>query len=152
MTTEISRDEIFSISQIMGSRIDGELYGYIDRQAGEVLIGSDDNPVDILPDEDDENYEVAMDEFESRYLEIPLNGSSEAYRDMSDFIETVEDEKLKALLEVSIQGRGAFGRFKEVLRRPEYEAEKARWFTFSDVNQEERVFKWLSENQISLKA
>ena len=151
MTTAVSSSETFSIAQVMGSRIDGELYGYIDRQTGEVLIGSDDNPVDILPDEDNENYEVLMDEFELRYLEIPRNGSGEAYQDMECYINTVENNKLMALLEVSIQGRGAFGRFKNVLRRPEYESEQARWFAFSENRQEKRVIQWLSENQLSLK-
>lgn len=49
---------------------------------------------------------------------------------MEDFIATMEDEHLAELLEVAIQGKGAFRRFKDVLAR--YSEEREVWFRFKD--------------------
>jgi len=89
MSITILKDDIFLITEAMKSR-DGEgIYGYIDRETGEVLTGSHDYPLEIIPDEDDENYEEVEAEFDLRYLPIPQEGSGDNYQDMVDFIETV---------------------------------------------------------------
>ena len=151
MSTAISRDDIFLVIEAMKSR-DGEgIYGYIDRATGEVLIDSPDYPLEILPDEEDENYEETEAEFNQRYLQIPQEGSRDSYQDMVDFIETVENERLQDLLGVAIQGRGAFGRFKDLLRRSEYESERNRWFAFSEKCQYDRAVDWLTSQGFSAK-
>lgn len=151
MTVTISQDRIFEISEIINSRYEDEFYGYLDRETGEVLTGSQDYPLDIEPSEDSDNYEAAMNEFEQRYLVIPQQGSGNAYQDMANFIQTILDEKLRDLLSVAIQGRGAFGRFKDVLSRPENESEQNRWFLFRDRCEHDRIVEWLTENELSLK-
>ena len=143
MSTTILQNDISLITETMKSR-DGEgIYGYVDRETGEVLIGCQDAPLEILLNEEDENYEELEAEFDLRYLPIPQEGSRDSYQDMVDFIETVADERLRDLLEVAIQGRGAFGRFKDVLRRLEYESERDRWFAFSEKCEYGRVVEWL---------
>lgn len=143
MSTMILQNDISLITETMKSR-DGEgIYGYIDRETGEVLIGCQDAPLEILLNEEDENYEELEAEFDLRYLPIPQEGSRDSYQDMVGFIETVADERLRDLLEVAIQGRGAFGRFKDVLRRLEYESERDRWFAFSEKCEYGRVVEWL---------
>ena len=143
MSTMILQNDISLITETMKSR-DGEgIYGYIDRETGEVLIGCQDAPLEILLNEEDENYQELEAEFDLRYLPIPQEGSRDSYQDMVDFIETVADERLRDLLEVAIQGRGAFGRFKDVLRRLEYESERDRWFAFSEKCEYGRVVEWL---------
>ncbi|XWK89992.1 MAG: UPF0158 family protein [Phormidium sp.] len=135
----------------MNSRGEDGTYGYIELETGEVLIGSRDHQLEILPNEEDENYEEIEAEFDLRYLPIPQEGSGDGYQDMVDFIETVEARRLRDMLEVAIQGRGAFGRFKDVLRRSEYESEQNRWFSFSEKCQYERVVKWLDANGLSVE-
>ncbi|MCU0546444.1 MAG: UPF0158 family protein [Oscillatoriaceae cyanobacterium Prado104] len=143
MKTVILQDDIPLITETM-KRQEGEgLYGYIDRKTGEVLIGCREAPLEIFPNEEDENYEELEVEFDLRYLSIPQEGSRDSYQDMVDFIETVADERLRDLLGVAIQGRGAFGRFKDVLRRSEYESERNRWFAFSEECESDRVVEWL---------
>ena len=144
METEILQNDISLIIKTMKSRNGEGIYGYIDRETGEVLIGCQDAPLEIIPNEEDENYEEVESEFDRRYLPIPQEGSRDNYQDMVDFIETVADERLRDLLEVAIQGRGAFGRFKDVLRRSEYESECNRWFVFSEKCEYRRVVKWLT--------
>lgn len=152
MSATISKDDIFFISQIMKSQDGEEICGYIDRETGEVAIGSYNDLWEIIPHEEDENYEELEAEFEIRYLPIPRQGSRDSYQDMVDFIETVVDEQLRDLLGVAIQGRGAFGRFKDVLRRLEYESERQRWFAFSEQCEYDRVVEWLTAEGLSVEA
>jgi Uncharacterised protein family (UPF0158) len=146
MTVAISKDDIFSIIQVMNSNETGilRLYGYIDLLNGEVMLGTSDS-FDIFPDEEDE----AVERFESRYLPIPNLGSDDAYEDMVNFVETVEDVRLRDLLEIAIQGKGAFGRFKNILKR--FESEESRWFNFSAERETNRAIEWLSSHGLTIE-
>src|SRR6266496_4851197 len=50
----------------------------------------------------------------NRYRTLPKQDSRDGYQDMQEYIESLEDEHLRELLEVAIQGSGAFRRFKDV--------------------------------------
>jgi Uncharacterised protein family (UPF0158) len=147
--TLVLTEGIDSIVQVMNSTgvgMDG-WYGYVDRETGEVLVGSSEYPIEDLPvDEDGE----IPEELEHRYLPIPNLGSRDGYRDLVDFVATVKDEKLQDLLSVAIQGKGAFGRFKDVLRRSEYESAQAAWFAFADRAETGRVAAWLATEGLSI--
>ncbi len=147
--TVVLKDGIFSIIQIMDSELDGkdEMYGYVDRETGEVLMGTSEYPIEDIPYDDDGEI---PEELAHRYLSIPHLGSRDGYQDMVDFIETVTDEKLRDLLSVAIKGKGAFGRFKDVLRRSEYKSEQEAWFSFGDRAETERVVKWLATEGLSI--
>ncbi len=142
----ILKDGIDSIIQVINSN-GIECHGYVDRETGEVLVGTSEYPNEDIPrDEDGE----IPEELEHRYLSIPEMGSRDGYQDMVDFIETVTDDKLRDLLSVAIKGKGAFGRFKDVLRRSEYSSEQAAWFSFCDRMETERVIKWLATENLSV--
>jgi hypothetical protein len=64
----------------------------------------------------------------SRYLTIPRAEHWEGYGAMEDFIATVKDSALADRLASSIRGRGAFGRFRDVLA--EHPDERHRWHRF----------------------
>lgn len=149
--TIVSRDDLDSIIQVMTSQEFGlcSLYGYIDRETGEVLLGTSDSPVEGVPAEDDDE---VPEELHDRYLPIPHIGSRDGYEDMVNFIDTVDDERLHDLLGVAIKGKGAFGRFKDVLRRPEYKLEQERWFSFSGQLETDRVVKWLESKGLSVSS
>jgi hypothetical protein len=140
MLTSISKEDVFRITEAMKSRDGDGIYGYIDRETGEVLTGSEDYPLEIIPNEDNN----------LRYLQIPQEGSGAGYQDMVNFIETVEDERLRVLLGVAIEGKSPFGRFKDVLRRSDYESELNRWRTFSDKCECDRVVEWLTSKGFSI--
>ncbi|MBI2906204.1 MAG: hypothetical protein HYX92_00970 [Chloroflexi bacterium] len=79
-----------------------------------------------------------------RFIRVPE--AHEGYGDMEEFIATVRSERLRELLEVAINGRGAFRRFKDVLTRdPE---ERERWFKFKSDRVRERIVAWLEEEGI----
>jgi hypothetical protein len=83
---------------------------------------------------------------EERYLPIPQQDSSEGYRDMEAFVETVENGQLRELLEVALDGQGAFRRFKDVLYR--YPDTRAAWFKFRDERVQRRMLDWLASEGI----
>ena len=83
-----------------------------------------------MDDEESEKLKDRIEEDSERYERIPKAESHEGYRDMENFIATVDNERLAELLEVAINGKGAFRRFKDVLLN--YPEERERWFKFKD--------------------
>jgi len=64
------------------------------------------------------------------YVQIPRIESYEAYNNLGEFAATMEDPNLSELLELALDGKEAFGRFKSVLVR--YPEECDRWYKFRD--------------------
>ncbi|MBS7251549.1 MAG: hypothetical protein KIH08_13315 [Candidatus Freyarchaeota archaeon] len=117
---------------------------YLDLKTGEIIFVSD-----FMDREEIEEIREKLDaEFGERYILIPKMDPSEGYRDMEDFIETVQDENLKEKLYIAIDGRGAFRRFKNVLLN--YPEERKRWFKFKDARVRERVKEWLDAKGIEI--
>jgi hypothetical protein len=116
---------------------------YLDLETGEILFISD-----YMDDEEIEKLKEHIEEDFDRYERIPKAEPREGYEDMQDFITTVEDERLSELLEVAIDGKGAFRRFKDVLVR--YSEERERWFKFKDDRMEERALEWLDDIDVTL--
>jgi hypothetical protein len=81
-----------------------------------------------------------------RYLLIPQQDSNEGYRDMEEFVKTLEDGHLRELLEVALNGRGAFRRFKDVLYH--YPHARAEWFKFRDERTQQRMLDWFASEDI----
>jgi hypothetical protein len=69
-------------------------------------------------------------------------GSAEGYRDMVDFARRITDEHLVELLDVALDGKGAFRRFKDVIYR--YPDERERWHRFSNDRTRGRARAWLA--------
>lgn len=86
--------------------------------------------------------EPADFEDSDRWLWIDGVGSGVAYRDMVDFAATVTDSVLGDRLDVALDGRGAFRRFKDVLDRDPDEL--TRWHVFSGDRRRGRARAWLA--------
>jgi len=111
---------------------------YLDLKTGEILLVVHQEGV---AEQNEKNKEKVEGDDEGRYVKIPSTDSREGYKDMQDFILTVDDEDLKERLCIAIDGRGAFRMFKEVLAR--YPEERERWFEFKEERMRERVVNWL---------
>jgi len=83
---------------------------------------------------------------DTKYLRIEAVSSREQYRWMERYIPTVEDPKLRARLEVAIDGKGAFRRFKDVLMA--YGPERERWFTYRSERLKTFMEAWLEAHNI----
>jgi uncharacterized protein UPF0158 len=62
---------------------------------------------------------------------------------MERFVDTIDDPDRRDRLEIALQGRGAFRRFKDVLAR--WPAELTRWHAFSDEHERGRARAWLAD-------
>lgn len=60
--------------------------------------------------------------------------------------ESVDDAELRGKLEVALDGRGAFRRFKNVLA--DHRAERERWFAFHGRRPREAMDEWLTDHDI----
>lgn len=115
---------------------------YLDIKTGEILHISDEW---MDTNEIEEIYDRIESEPE-RYLDVPTDSSREGYRDMEAFAEIVEDRNLREKLEIALNGRGAFRRFKDVLFG--YPEKRKEWFKFKDERLKRRVNEWLEVNKI----
>jgi hypothetical protein len=118
---------------------------YLDLETGEIINISDE----FMDHEEKEELEKKVEDgFGKRYVSITYASSDEGYKDMEDFVGTVEDRDLKEKLHIAIDGRDAFRRFKNVLlAHPE---ERERWFKFKDARVKERVKEWLEAEGIEM--
>lgn len=81
-----------------------------------------------------------------RYVRIEPASSREQYRWMERFVASVADEGLRDRLIMSIDGKGAFRRFKDVLLA--FPAERERWFSYRADLLHWHIHNWLLEHDI----
>lgn len=147
-----------------------ELQYWLDKQTGEViLIGEDtehwargDDEIANAPEWQREEIKQArrvlraVGELETgeeskdadRYLSIPIIDSNQGYRTMEDFVETVNDPRLRESLIVALHGRKPFRRFKDVLL--DYPAEREQWFAFERQRMRETIEEWAEVEGIEI--
>lgn len=139
-----------------------ELRYWLDKQTGKVILISvdtehwarGDDEIANAPEWQREEIEQARrvllavgesemgeeSETADRYLAIPIIGSDEGYRTMEDFVEIVQNPRLRKSLIVALRGRKPFRRFKDML--VEYPAEQERWFAFERQRVRETIEEW----------
>jgi hypothetical protein len=83
---------------------------------------------------------------DSRYLRIDPVSSREQYRWMERFIATVEDDELRRRLNIAIDGKGAFRRFKDALMS--HPVDRERWFAFRSERLRACMESWLTAHGI----
>jgi len=81
------------------------------------------------------------------FLRIEPASSREQYRWMERFVGSVLDEPLRERLIISIDGKGAFRRFKDVLLA--YPAERERWFSYRADLLHWHIAQWLEQHEIT---
>ena len=69
------------------------------------------------------------------------------YRDMVDFVEGISDERAARSLARAIEGRGAFGRFKDRLH-VDFPHLLPAWNAFRDARAIRRAVDWLVDNSL----
>ncbi|WSA75351.1 UPF0158 family protein [Streptomyces sp. NBC_01799] len=109
--------------------------GRIDLKTGEcwpVAVGTEEAWDEDEPEDDDGS------------LHVPSAGSRDAYRDMEDFIVTLDDQDLARFLAIAIQGPGAFRRFKDMLAPSP--AQLRRYWLFSEERRLSRARAWLADH------
>lgn len=116
-----------------------EVHSYLHFETGEVI-----RVVDGIADPS-MHQRIMQD---ASYLRIDPVSSREQYRWMERFIATVDESELRQKLLHSIDGKGAFRRFKDVLMS--YPADRERWFTFRSERLRSCMEGWLDAHAIEV--
>jgi hypothetical protein len=115
-----------------------ELHSFLNRGTGDVVRifrgseGADQKLRDVENDPD--------------FLYIEPISSREQYKWMEEFIETTEESNLKDKLNIAIDGKGAFRRFKDVLVG--YPEDRERWFAKRAVKLRTHITEWLAAKNL----
>jgi hypothetical protein len=120
-------DELSWILEGDGSSGDGRL----DLLTGEVWSELAIEDTEERPDADNPE----------RWLYVGCEGSHEGYRDMEDFIATVDDAERADKLSIAASGPGAFRRFRDVLER--WPDDQERFYAFTEERRRARARAWL---------
>ncbi len=110
-----------------------------------VVFDSEINTDAEIPEVVEEALEQAIEVITNpdRYVRIPERSSSEAFLVMREFALSVRDPQLKRLLLESLNGAGAFRRFKDVLLKDK--RERKRWHAFNAKAMKRVIDGWLQE-------
>src|SRR6187455_2694235 len=112
---------------------------YLDLTTGRVLTITSGDPEAAINRQ-------SVSENIRNFLRIEPASSREQYRWMERFVGSVADEALRERLIISIDGKGAFRRFKDVLLA--YPAERERWFTYRADLLHWHIHQWLETHEI----
>jgi len=112
---------------------------YLDLTTGRVITITSGDPEAVL------NRQQVSENIRN-YLRVEPASSREQYRWMEKFVGSVSDEPLRERLIISIDGKGAFRRFKDVLLA--YPAERERWFSYRADLLHWHIQNWLGEHSI----
>jgi hypothetical protein len=112
---------------------------YLDLTTGRVLTITDGDPEAAINRQ-------SVSENIRNYLRIEPASSREQYRWMERFVGSVAEEPLRERLIISIDGKGAFRRFKDVLLA--YPAERERWFSYRADLLHWHIHNWLEQHDI----
>jgi hypothetical protein len=133
-------------SHVFLNRRTGELVGGTD----ELLAKAEDDEADELLDWEVEIVQRLREILESPdWLELPRRDSREDYRVMERFCQERCQGRVQEELLSAIQGRGAFGRFKDVVHRGGVEE---AWYAFRHEALTEEARSWLEAQGIAFGA
>lgn len=121
----------------------GEIIDIPDEVMSAVESGDEDE-IDDLPEWEKDLIETAesvLSDDTGRYVDIPRKPSYESYNLIVEFASSVKDRGLREKLDIALDGKGAFRRFKNVLSG--YPEEK-RWYAFKDERLRQEVIDWLN--------
>ena len=125
--------DIEEIATALADQTDYEHRWLVDPRTGEVVFWTSDTGIDG-------EHPVDLDELDL----IPIDPlpAWEWYQDMADFAEGIGDPAARRRLAASLQGRGAFRRFKNQIYEHHPELISA-WHTLRDVRARRRAVDWL---------
>ncbi|KOS57575.1 IS1096 element passenger TnpR family protein [Rhodococcus rhodochrous] len=114
--------------------------GYVDLRTGEVY---DENSIDPMMVGEDAAIDIETEP--DRWLRCDRTGARDGWRDMAAFAERQHDAALRERLERVIEGRGAFGRFRDLVYQ---EGLADQWDAFSTDRRLGRARQFLADEGI----
>jgi hypothetical protein len=112
---------------------------YLDRTTGQVLTVIAGDPEALV-------LKRRIADAIHNFVRVEPAASREQYRWMERFTTSVSDPQLRERLIISIDGKGAFRRFKDVLLA--YPVERERWFGYRADLLHWHIHGWLADNDV----
>jgi len=119
---------------------------FLDRETGKVESRLDPQ-VYGTSGEDEDDLDQRFEEDPERYEEIPKYAGHDEYNLMCRFTESVDEEDIRERLDVALQGKGAFRRFRDVVFR--YPDLRAKWFAMRQDALLTEALDWLESLDIA---
>jgi hypothetical protein len=129
----------FDALEIAVERNSPDTDSYLDLATGRVITITSGDPEAVI------NRQLVSENIRN-YLRVEPASSREQYRWMEKFVGSVTEEPLRERLVISIDGKGAFRRFKDVLLT--YPAERERWFSYRAELLHWHIQNWLESHDI----
>ena len=107
---------------MLGEVLGDQRGGYLDLTTGAVW------PIELVEDGQVEGLDPYGDPDPQLWLDVPGEGSRDAYRDMADFTAELTDPRVRGDLAAALDGKGAFRRFQAALDR--HDTYRVRWRVF----------------------
>ena len=92
--------------------------------------------------------EDELDELFEKSIMLPTRYDINEYEMMEDFAETIEDTRLQNQLYISLNGRGAFRRFKDTCINFDIIDD---WYNYRDQKYKELAINWCKDNNIEFE-
>ena len=135
-----------------------EMASYFNRITGQIITISEEevraaeegDSLDDYPEWQQDNIHIARDLLENKdaYLALPTNYGLNEYQIMETFVLSLKDRKTSELLYASIKGKGAFRRFKDMVRRLQL-ADK--WYAYREKALRQVAVDWCESNQVQFR-
>jgi hypothetical protein len=135
---DLGRIDVEEIAAALADQTDYEHRWLIDPRTGQVAFWTSDTGI---------NGKDAVETDELDLLVIDPLPSNVWFQDMADFAEGISDSVVGRQLADSLQGRGAFRRFKNQVyeRHPEL---ISAWHALRDVRARRRAVEWLLDQEL----
>ena len=117
-----------------------EIEYYYNLDNGEIFMSNIGDYEDLNEDELDELFEKS--------IMLPTRYDINEYEMMEDFVETIEDTRLQNQLYISLNGSGAFRRFKDTCINFDIIDD---WYKFKDEKYKALAINWCKDNNIEFE-
>lgn len=156
-TLHVDIDEIITARETDGS---GNMSAFLDLETGKVRYHFADMDGRLFEDDEELSASRVTNEQPdpgadfvreyrqnpARFLDLPRLDSHEIYELMCAFAESVDEEDIVEKLALALRGKGAFGRFRDVVFR--YPDLSDRWHTMHRDHCVQETVSWLESNGI----
>lgn len=113
---------------------------YYNPEKDEIFLSNIGEYKELSEDEIDELFEAS--------IILPTQYEINEYQMMVDFIETIENKEIKDNLQILIQGKGAFRRFKDYCLEINIIQD---WYDFKEQKYKEIAINWCKQNELKYK-
>lgn len=113
---------------------------YYNPEKDEIFLSNIGEYEELTEDEIDELFEES--------IILPTQYEMNEYQIIVDFIDTIDNEKLKTELQRLIQGKGAFRKFKDYC----FESNIIQdWYKYKEQRYKEIAIEWCKQNELEYK-